>query len=136
MSNNKRAPAKPKTKKKPEKFDHDIKFSRSVAGKALWESMNCAVLELFKFARVIIDEYTYPASWIFTILRHLKAYSYFLLSGTPTTDKHSNVKRLADLHIHLGREDYSGLTPEIFEKKTRDMTSEFPVLLSCSMLTK
>jgi hypothetical protein len=112
----KRAPAGPKRAV----FKSSIKFTK----RDNWESMINPLIELFHWARIIIDEHTYGNGMVGTILANLKADNNFLLSGTPALGGHSDVKILATLlGINLGVDDFTALRSDIFKQKTCDLTS-------------
>jgi hypothetical protein len=102
-----------------EQFSHTIHFADND-----WKSMTNAILEMFVFKRLIIDELTYRSGWVNTTLRNLKARNLWMLTGTPAKGGHSDIKSLAELlRIHLGVDDFTGLRSDLFTKKTRDLTS-------------
>ena len=106
---------------KPEKFSTSISFTDNH-----WESMNNAILEMFRFKRIIIDELTYRKGWVNSNLKNLKAHHRWLLTGTPAKGTHADIKSLADLlQVNLGVDDFTGLRSDIFNKKTSDLTSKW-----------
>jgi hypothetical protein len=106
---------------KAEEFSHSISFTDNH-----WQSMNSAILEMFRFKRIIIDELTYRKGWVNSNLNNLKALHRWLLTGTPAKGNHADIKSLADLlQVNLGVDDFTGLRSDIFNKKTSDLTSKW-----------
>ncbi len=106
---------------KVEEFSHNISFTDKH-----WESMNNAILEMFRFKRIIIDELTYRKGWVNSNLKNLKTLHRWLLTGTPAKGNHADIKSLADLlQVNLGVDDFTGLRSDIFNKKTSDLTSKW-----------
>jgi hypothetical protein len=65
-----------------------------------------AVLHMFRFQRVVIDEFTYLESSRHVLLTTIKAQSRWLLSGTPPLNEFSEVNGIARLiDVHLGIDD-------------------------------
>jgi hypothetical protein len=103
-----------------EQFSHTIHFADND-----WKSMTNAILEMFVFKRLVIDELTYCSGWVNSTLRNLKARNRWMLTGTPAKGGHSDIKNLAELlRIHLGVDDFTGLRSDLFTKKTSHLTSE------------
>jgi hypothetical protein len=112
------------------KFEHSIAFQE----KGKWETMGYAILELFYWERMIVDEYTYGDGLVGVSLQGLVARLKWLLSGTPALGGHSDVKALARLlGINLGVDDFMALRPDVFKQKTAEFTSQFyPVIFQIS----
>lgn len=71
--------------------------------------MQAPPLEMFHFARKVIDEYTYLDQKdlkILTMVKKLSADRHWVLSGTPPVEDFGSVKTItALLNIHLGVDD-------------------------------
>jgi hypothetical protein len=92
------------------------------------ENMRCPLLEMFSFARLIIDEYTYliRSPLALLMVKNISASSKFVLSGTPMLAGFADVKELASiLGIHLGIKDYSTMKTDVFKQATHDLSSMF-----------
>lgn len=73
-----------------------------------WRRMSCPLLHLFRFARLVIDEYTYVKGKSHTSVNNLQADARWALSGTPPLDDFADVKTIAVfLGVHLGVDDYT-----------------------------
>ena len=138
VNSDKRKTAAPKKKKAApasdaQSFDHSsIKFGED----GEWKSMMNALLELFYWLRVIIDEHTYSDGLIGVVLSHILAKYYWLLSGTPALGGHGDIKALASLlRINLGVDDLTGLRPDVFKQKTSEYTSKLSALPERPILT-
>ena len=90
-----------------------------------YRAMKFPVLEMFAFARVVIDEFTYVDPIKSPTLMNMVANSYWGLSGTSPCEYFSGVKTMADiLHVHLGVDDYSHMRRDVYEKVVKEMTSK------------
>lgn len=70
------------------------------------EKVKCPPLQMFHFARIVVDEYTYVKGNDYPLVASLKANNRWVLSGTPPLDDFADVKTLAGfLGIHLGIDD-------------------------------
>lgn len=71
-----------------------------------WDDMLCPPLEMFHFARVVIDEYTYLSGRALSMINKISADRHWVLSGTPPTHNFAAVKSIAQfLNLHLGVDD-------------------------------
>ncbi|KAH8047952.1 hypothetical protein JL722_12741 [Aureococcus anophagefferens] len=78
--------------------------------KDAWKKLQAPPLQLFHFARKVVDEYTYLGRDVPTI-HAIKARSSWVLSGTPPIDSFDDVKSIAAfLGVHLGAADPVQLT--------------------------
>lgn len=93
------------------------------AAKRDWKQMQCPPLEMFHFARKVVDEYTYLDGKIHTFVTRLSADRHWVLSGTPPIHDFAAVKTIAaHLNLHLGiDDDNEGKSSEI-KKRRREQT--------------
>jgi hypothetical protein len=71
-----------------------------------WADMRCPPLEMFHFARKVVDEYTYLSGRALSMVTKISADRHWVLSGTPPTHNFAAVKFIAQfLNIHLGVDD-------------------------------
>jgi hypothetical protein len=71
-----------------------------------WDDMQCPPLEMFHFARVVIDEYTYLAGKTLSMVSRISSDRHWVLSGTPPTHNFAALKTIAQfLGLHLGVDD-------------------------------
>ena len=88
------------------------------------------ILELFSFARVVVDEYTYLGNdpktdlkQAATILQSIKSRHKWLLSGTPAISDFHDVQKMAEfIGINLGAKDYTLMKRDVLNREVRDMT--------------
>ena len=70
------------------------------------EGFKSALLHMFHFARLVIDEYNFVQGTDYHLINALEADSRWVLSGTPSLDDFADIKRLASfLGINLGVDD-------------------------------
>lgn len=63
-------------------------------------------LQMFHFARLVVDEYTYVKGTNYSLISSLQATNRWVLSGTPPLDDFADVKTLAGfLGVNLGIDD-------------------------------
>jgi len=93
------------------------------AAKRDWKQMRCPPLEMFHWARKVVDEYTYLDGKIHTLVTQLSADRHWVLSGTPPIHDFAAVKTIAaHLNLHLGiDDDNEGKSPEI-KKRRKEQT--------------
>ncbi|KAK4046509.1 hypothetical protein OIV83_006035 [Microbotryomycetes sp. JL201] len=73
-----------------------------------WTRMRSPPLAMFKFARLIVDEFTYSAGPQLAAIHSVDAGSRWILSGTPPLKSFGEIKTIANLlHVHLGIDDDS-----------------------------
>lgn len=79
------------------------------------------VLEMFLFRRLVIDEHTYADGQLGVILEYLMAPHSWILSGTPPSANHNDIKSLAKfIGINLGITDFSSLKRNDLTGKPKD----------------
>jgi hypothetical protein len=128
-SKSRRRPASEKTtedKDKPKKAkraDSDPWKLGSRAVQNEWTYMQAPPFEMFHFARVVVDEYTYLDGKVHALVTNLSADRQWVLSGTPPIHDFGALKTIsAFLNIHLGIDDESeGRSAEV-KKRTREQT--------------
>lgn len=100
---------KAKTKppaKKPRRDEQDPWKLASPGVKRDWTEMKAPPLEMFYFARTVVDEYTYLEGKVHSMVTHLTAARQWVLSGTPPLSDFSALKTIAAfLNVHLGIDD-------------------------------
>ncbi|KAF4610679.1 hypothetical protein D9613_006998 [Agrocybe pediades] len=96
--------------------------SRAVQGE--WTYMQAPPFEMFHFARVVVDEYTYLDGKVHSLVTNLTAERLWVLSGTPPIHDFGALKTIsAFLNIHLGvDDDGEGQSPEV-KKRRRELTA-------------
>ena len=92
---------------------------KSKAVKDNWRKMQAPPLEMFHFARMVIDEYTYLDGKVLSVVSRLTATRRWVLSGTPPIHDFAALKTIAAfMDIHLGIDD-DGEGQSIQVKKRR-----------------
>jgi hypothetical protein len=93
------------------------------AAKRDWKQMQCPPLEMFHFARKVVDEYTYLDGKIHAFVTRLSADRHWVLSGTPPIHDFAAVKTIAAyLNLHLGiDDDNEGKSIEV-KRRSREQT--------------
>jgi hypothetical protein len=93
------------------------------AAKRDWKQMQSPPLEMFHFARKVVDEYTYLDGKIHALVTRITADRHWVLSGTPPIHDFAAVKTIAaHLNLHLGiDDDNEGKSVEV-KKRRRDQT--------------
>ncbi len=93
------------------------------AAKPDWKQMQSPPLEMFHFARKVVDEYTYLDGKIHSLVTRLSADRHWVLSGTPPIHDFAAVKTIAaHLNLHLGiDDDNEGKSIEV-KKRRREQT--------------
>lgn len=93
------------------------------AAKRDWKQLQCPPLEMFHWARKVVDEYTYLDGKIHTLVTRLSADRHWVLSGTPPIHDFAAVKTIAaHLNLHLGiDDDNEGKSTEI-KRRRQDQT--------------
>ncbi|KAL5513360.1 hypothetical protein ACEPAH_3759 [Sanghuangporus vaninii] len=88
-----------------------------------WKQMHAPPLEMFHFARLIIDEYTYLEGKILSMVQKLTASRRWVLSGTPPIHDFAALKTIAAfLDIHLGIDDDGEGQSVLVKKRQREQT--------------
>jgi hypothetical protein len=81
------------------------------------ESMNGLVLEMFSFARVVVDEYTYVNIPDALTIMNIKADCYWALSGTTPHKNHQDANSIARfLRVTLGVPDFANMNRDVLAK--------------------
>ena len=113
---------KPK-KKRREDFD-PWKLKTSVVRKD-WEQLRAPPLEVFHWARKVIDEYTYlEDAPQLPLIARLTADRHWVLSGTPPIHDFSALKTIAAfMNVHLGVDDDGEGKSDRVKKRLREQTS-------------
>jgi hypothetical protein len=93
------------------------------AAKRDWKKMQSPPLEMFHFARKVVDEYTYLDGKIHALVTRITADRHWVLSGTPPIHDFAAVKTIAaHLNLHLGiDDDNEGKSVEV-KKRRREQT--------------
>ena len=120
---------KPK-KKRREDFD-PWKLKTSEVRKD-WEKLRAPPLEVFHWARKVIDEYTYlEDAPQLPLIARLTADRHWVLSGTPPIHDFSALKTIAAfMNVHLGVDDDGEGKSDRVKKRIREKTSKLPPLYS------
>ncbi|EJD08575.1 uncharacterized protein FOMMEDRAFT_102039 [Fomitiporia mediterranea MF3/22] len=88
-----------------------------------WEQMHSPPLEIFHFARIVIDEYTYLEGKILSMVQRLTATRRWVLSGTPPIHDFASLKTIAAfLNVHLGVDDDGEGQSASVKKRQREQT--------------
>lgn len=116
---------KPK-KKRREDFD-PWKLKTSAVRKD-WEQLRAPPLEIFHWARKVVDEYTYLEDTPqLPLIARLTADRHWVLSGTPPIHDFSALKTIAAfMNVHLGVDDDGEGKSDRVKKRIREQTSKFP----------
>ncbi|KAI0317160.1 hypothetical protein OF83DRAFT_1059143 [Amylostereum chailletii] len=94
------------------------------AAKRDWTEMQAPPLEMFHFARVVVDEYTYLSGKVLAMISRLSADRRWVLSGTPPVHDFASVKTIAQfLDIHLGVDDDGEGHSAVIKKRIREQTA-------------
>ncbi|PRP86950.1 DNA repair protein rad8, partial [Planoprotostelium fungivorum] len=89
-----------------------------------WEKMQAPSLSMFKWHRLIIDEFTYLEGQAHTAVTLLDAQRRWILSGTPPIQDFASVQTIAVfLGIHLGIDDDSIGKSTIVKSRRKDQTA-------------
>ena len=90
-----------KEKKRREDTDPWKLMSSSVQSD--WKKMQAPPLEMFHFARKVLDEYTYLDGKVLLMVTSLKAERYWVLSGALPIHDFGALKTISTfLNVHLG----------------------------------
>ncbi|KAJ7066529.1 hypothetical protein C8F01DRAFT_1123601 [Mycena amicta] len=110
------------TKQKKRMSSDPWKLESSVV-KRDWTQMKAPPLEMFHFARKVVDEYTYLDGRVHPLITNLTAERHWVLSGTPPVHDFAALKTIsAFLDLHLGvDDDGEGQSAEV-KKRRRDQT--------------
>jgi len=93
--------------------------------------MKKTVLEMYSFARIVVDEFPDADPNSARFIEHSQCRSRWLLSGTPPLNSFADVKSIARLFgINLGRDDYINMPKDVFRKAIKEMSRKSTPLLS------
>ncbi|KAF8448928.1 hypothetical protein L210DRAFT_846955 [Boletus edulis BED1] len=110
-------------KKQKRREDTDPWGLESVAVRRDWTQMKSPPLEIFHFARVVVDEYTYLTGKVHSMVTKLTADRRWVLSGTPPIHDFGAVKTIAaHLNLHLGIDDDGEGQSAMIKKRIREQT--------------
>ncbi|KAH9913975.1 uncharacterized protein BXZ73DRAFT_92885 [Epithele typhae] len=113
-------PAKPKKRRE----ESDPWKLKSSAVQNDWKRMQAPPLEMFHFARKIVDEYTYLDGKVLSMVTRVQAERHWVLSGTPPTHDFGALKTIsAFLNIHLGIDDDNEGQSLQVKKRKREQTA-------------
>jgi hypothetical protein len=98
---------KPKKETKPKKLrEQSDPWKLKKTKPNDWTEVLCPPLEMFHFARKVVDEYTYLTGRALSMVTKISADRHWVLSGTPPTHNFAAVKFIAQfLNLHLGIDD-------------------------------
>ncbi|KAF8075101.1 hypothetical protein FPV67DRAFT_1476000 [Lyophyllum atratum] len=110
--------------KKQKRTDSDPWKLESKSVQKEWANMKAPPLEMFHFARKVVDEYTYLDGKVHSLVTRMTAERHWVLSGTPPIHDFGALKTIAAfLNLHLGVDDDSeGQSAEI-KKRRREQTA-------------
>ena len=132
VSTSEASSSKSKKRKREEKTPKPKKLREATdpwklrgAAKRDWKQMLSPPLEMFHFARKVVDEYTYLDGKIHSSVTRLSADRHWVLSGTPPIHDFAAVKTIAaHLNLHLGiDDDNEGKSTEV-KKRRREQTGK------------
>jgi hypothetical protein len=91
-----------------------------------WTQMQAPPMEIFHFARKVVDEYTYLDGKVHSLVTNLTADRQWVLSGTPPIHDFAALKTIAAfLNLHLGvDDDGEGQSVEV-KKRRREQTGMY-----------
>lgn len=106
----------------------DIFDLEKVAESGQYLDTKCPLFEIFSFARVVHDEYTYlrdGLKQVATVLESIAACHKWILSGTPAMSGFGDIKSMAKfIGVNLGVNDYTLMKSDVLGRELREMTSE------------
>lgn len=112
-------------KKQKRREDTDPWKLRSPAVRREWSQMRAPPLEMFHFARKVVDEYTYLDGKIHSMVTNITAERHWVLSGTPPIHDFGALKTIsAFLNLHLGVDDDGEGQSIQVKKRKREQTGE------------
>jgi hypothetical protein len=117
------------TKKQKRREDTDPWKLESRAVQRDWTQMQAPPLEMFHFARKVVDEYTYLDGKILVMVTKITADRHWVLSGTPPIHDFSALKTIsAFLNLHLGVDDDGEGQSVQVKKRRREQTGEITMI--------
>lgn len=115
--------------KRQKRTDSDPWKLGSKAVKRDWTQMQAPPMEIFHFARKVIDEYTYLDGKIHSLITRLSADRKWVLSGTPPIHDFAALKTIAAfLNLHLGVDDDGEGQSQEVKKRRREQTCMYRAL--------
>jgi hypothetical protein len=115
----------PAKKQKQRREDTDPWKLQSNPVKNDWTQMQAPPLEMFHFARKVVDEYTYLDGKILSMVTNINADRHWVLSGTPPIHDFGALKTIAAfLNLHLGVDDDAEGQSSLIKKRRREQTGE------------
>jgi hypothetical protein len=112
-------------KKQKRREDTDPWKLESNSVKKDWTQMHAPPLEMFHFARKVVDEYTYLDGKILSMVLNITADRLWVLSGTPPIHDFGALKTIAAfLDIHLGIDDDAEGHSALVKKRRREQTGK------------
>ncbi|TFK64107.1 hypothetical protein BDN72DRAFT_963450 [Pluteus cervinus] len=119
-----KAANKPAAAPKKKRVDADPWKLESKPVRRDWREMQAPPLEMFHFARKVVDEYTYLDGKVHSLVTRLTADRHWVLSGTPPIHDFGALKTIAAfLNLHLGVDDDAEGTSAEVKKRRREQTS-------------
>ncbi|KAL0575290.1 hypothetical protein V5O48_006691 [Marasmius crinis-equi] len=110
--------------KKRKRAENDPWKLDSAAVRRDWTQMTCPPLEIFSFARKVVDEYTYLDGKVHSLVTNLTADRLWVLSGTPPIHDFGALKTISPfLGIHLGIDDDSEGNSQEVKRRRRERTN-------------
>ncbi len=115
--------SKDRPAKRQKRTDSDPWKLGSRAVKRDWTQMQAPPMEIFHFARKVVDEYTYLDGKVHSLVTNITAERQWVLSGTPPIHDFAALKTIAAfLNLHLGvDDDGEGQSVEV-KKRRREQT--------------
>jgi hypothetical protein len=115
----------PPSKKQKKRVESDPWKLGSKDVKENWRRMQAPPLEMFHFARKVVDEYTYLQGKSHSLITKLTAERHWVLSGTPPIHDFAAIKTIAAfLNIHLGIDDDGEGQSAQVRKRRREQTGQ------------
>jgi len=123
--------------KKKRREDFDPWKLKTAEVRKDWEQLRAPPLEIFHWARKVIDEYTYlEEAPQLPLIARLTADRHWVLSGTPPIHDFSALKTIAAfMNVHLGVDDDGEGKSDRVKKRIREQTSTFHSFLASGMGT-
>jgi len=120
------AKANDRPNKRQKRTDSDPWKLSSKAVKRDWNQMQAPPMEIFHFARKVIDEYTYLDGKVHSLITRLSADRKWVLSGTPPIHDFAALKTIAAfLNLHLGVDDDGEGQSQEVKKRRREQTGMY-----------
>ncbi|KAK4048042.1 hypothetical protein OIO90_005943 [Microbotryomycetes sp. JL221] len=89
-----------------------------------WTKMKAPPLAMFRFERLVVDEFTYSDGPQLAAIHSIQAQSRWILSGTPPLKSFAEIKTIANLlHVHLGIDDDSEGSTASRDARSKEKTA-------------